>query len=150
VAFEVSGNAAGLRAATHALRARGRLVVVAIHSEPVPVDLFRVFWRELELIGARVYERPDFERAVELLAKGIIPADRLISIVEPIDRARGVRLAGGGRGRDEGPDRLPTAGCLMPGPFSLEGRLAVVTGARRGIGLAIADALAAAGADIVA
>jgi 2-deoxy-D-gluconate 3-dehydrogenase len=38
----------------------------------------------------------------------------------------------------------------MPGPFSLEGRLAVVTGARRGIGLAIADALAAAGADVVA
>jgi (R,R)-butanediol dehydrogenase / meso-butanediol dehydrogenase / diacetyl reductase len=87
VAFEVSGNAGGLRAATHALRAHGRLVVVAIHSDPVPVDLFRVFWRELELIGARVYERADFERAVELLAKGIIPTDRLISTVQPIDRA---------------------------------------------------------------
>ena len=36
----------------------------------------------------------------------------------------------------------------MAGPFSLEGQLAVVTGARRGIGLAIADALAAAGADV--
>jgi 2-dehydro-3-deoxy-D-gluconate 5-dehydrogenase len=35
-------------------------------------------------------------------------------------------------------------------PFDLSGRLAVVTGARRGIGLAIAEALAAAGADIVA
>lgn len=35
-------------------------------------------------------------------------------------------------------------------PFDLTGRLAVVTGARRGIGLAIAEALAAAGADIVA
>jgi 2-deoxy-D-gluconate 3-dehydrogenase len=34
--------------------------------------------------------------------------------------------------------------------FDLTGRLAVVTGARRGIGLAIADALAAAGADIIA
>ncbi|MBY8875030.1 SDR family oxidoreductase [Micromonospora sp. PLK6-60] len=35
-------------------------------------------------------------------------------------------------------------------PFDLSGRLAVVTGARRGIGLAVADGLAAAGADIVA
>jgi 2-dehydro-3-deoxy-D-gluconate 5-dehydrogenase len=34
--------------------------------------------------------------------------------------------------------------------FDLSGKLAVVTGARRGIGLAIADTLAAAGADIVA
>ena len=34
--------------------------------------------------------------------------------------------------------------------FDLSGRRAVVTGARRGIGLAMADALAAAGADIVA
>jgi (R,R)-butanediol dehydrogenase / meso-butanediol dehydrogenase / diacetyl reductase len=87
VAFEVSGTAPGLRAATHALRVRGRLVVVAIHSEPVPVDLFRVFWRELELMGARVYERADFERAVELLTAGAIPAARFISSVHPIDRA---------------------------------------------------------------
>ncbi|SEO76813.1 SDR family oxidoreductase [Actinacidiphila rubida] len=35
-------------------------------------------------------------------------------------------------------------------PFDLTGQLAVVTGARRGIGLAVAESLAAAGADIVA
>jgi len=35
------------------------------------------------------------------------------------------------------------------GPFDLTGSLAVVTGCRRGIGLAMAEALAAAGADIV-
>jgi (R,R)-butanediol dehydrogenase / meso-butanediol dehydrogenase / diacetyl reductase len=87
VAFEVSGSIAGLQASTHALRVRGRLVVVAIHSEPVPLDLFRFFWRELELIGARVYERTDFERAIELLDTGAIPAAQLISQVEPIDRA---------------------------------------------------------------
>ncbi len=87
VAFEVSGSAAGLRSATHALRVRGRLVVVAIHAQPVPVDLFRVFWRELELIGARVYERRDFERAVEMLAAGGIPATKVISVIEPLERA---------------------------------------------------------------
>jgi 2-deoxy-D-gluconate 3-dehydrogenase len=39
----------------------------------------------------------------------------------------------------------------LPGgsPFSLQGRLALVTGARRGIGLAVSEALAAAGADVI-
>jgi 2-desacetyl-2-hydroxyethyl bacteriochlorophyllide A dehydrogenase len=98
IAFEVSGSGAGLTAATHALRVRGRLVVVAIHPAPVAVDLFRVFWRELELVGARVYERADFERAVELLAAGAIPAAQLISAIEPLERTQaafGALEAGG-------------------------------------------------------
>ena len=86
VAFEVSGAPQGLLSATSSLRVRGRLVVVAIHSGPVPMDLFRVFWRELEVVGARVYERPDFEEAVLLLAEGSIPAADLISAVEPLAR----------------------------------------------------------------
>jgi (R,R)-butanediol dehydrogenase / meso-butanediol dehydrogenase / diacetyl reductase len=98
VAFEVSGSGPGLATATHSLRVRGRLVVVAIHSQPVPVDLFRVFWRELELSGARVYERADFERAVELLAAGSIPAAPLISAVVPLERTADAfaTLEGGG------------------------------------------------------
>jgi len=86
VAFEVSGAELGLLTATHALRVRGRLLIVAIHSQPVPVDLFRVFWRELDLIGARVYEHDDFEEAVSLLANERIPAGELISAVEPLKR----------------------------------------------------------------
>jgi threonine dehydrogenase-like Zn-dependent dehydrogenase len=60
-------------------------VVVAIHPRPVPVDLQRVFWRELRVLGARVYERTDFERAVALVADGVVPAEQLISAVVGIE-----------------------------------------------------------------
>ncbi len=85
VAFEVSGTPAGMGTAIGCLGARARAVVVGIHATPPPVDLFRVFWRELTLIGARVYERVDYEGAVRLLAEGAIPADTLITDVVPLD-----------------------------------------------------------------
>jgi (R,R)-butanediol dehydrogenase/meso-butanediol dehydrogenase/diacetyl reductase len=87
VAFEVSGAGGGMTAAVDALGVRGRLCLVAIHGRPRPVDLHRFFWRELTLIGARLYQRTDFERAVELIASGIIPAGDLISRIVPLPSA---------------------------------------------------------------
>ena len=86
VVFEVSGAAAAVLGATDLARVRGRLVIVAIHPDPRPVNLQRVFWRELTIIGARVYQRADYETAVELLTRGVIPADLLITRIEPIGR----------------------------------------------------------------
>ncbi|MFI7638396.1 zinc-binding dehydrogenase [Nonomuraea sp. NPDC049400] len=84
VAFEVSGAAAAILGVTDLVKVRGTVVVVAIHPQPRPVNLQRVFWRELRLLGARVYQRADFERAVELLATGVIPAGDLITGIVPI------------------------------------------------------------------
>ncbi|MET7991888.1 alcohol dehydrogenase catalytic domain-containing protein [Amycolatopsis sp. NPDC005232] len=86
VAFEVSGAAAGVATAVDALATRGRLVQVAIHPVAREVDLHRFFWRELTLLGARLYEREDFTAAVDLLTEGVIPAERLISRIEPLER----------------------------------------------------------------
>ena len=85
VVFEVSGSAAAVRGATALAKVRGTLVVVAIHPTPREIDLQRVFWRELRILGARVYERTDFETAVSLLREGVIPAKALISRTVSLD-----------------------------------------------------------------
>jgi (R,R)-butanediol dehydrogenase/meso-butanediol dehydrogenase/diacetyl reductase len=90
VVFEVSGAPAGAAVMTKLGRVRSRLVMVAIHSQPRPVDLFQFFWRELRLIGARVYEPEDFETAIALLAADVLPLDRLITEIAPLSAVREV------------------------------------------------------------
>jgi 2-desacetyl-2-hydroxyethyl bacteriochlorophyllide A dehydrogenase len=85
VVFEVSGAAAGAEMMTKLPRTRGRIVVVAIFSEPPKVDLFRFFWRELKLLGARVYEPEDFEQAIRLAASGTLPLERLVTATLPLE-----------------------------------------------------------------
>lgn len=85
VVFEVSGAAAAVRGITALAKVRGTIVIVAIHPQPREIDLQRVFWRELRLLGARVYQRADFETAVELLAAGDIPTDTVITDVVALE-----------------------------------------------------------------
>lgn len=84
--FEVSGSSAGAEVMTRLARTRGRIVVVAIFPQPAKVDLFRFFWRELRLVGVRVYEPQDYEEAIALIARKALPLDRLVTSVEPLDR----------------------------------------------------------------
>ena len=88
VVFEVSGAGAAVLAATDLAKVRGTLVVVAIHPTPREINLQRVFWRELTIRGARVYQRVDFEKAVELLDRGVIPADLLITKIVPLSQTQ--------------------------------------------------------------
>ena len=98
VVFEVSGSQAGADTMTKLPRTRGRIVVVAIYAEPPKVDLFRFFWRELKLTGARVYEAEDFELAIELATAGRLPLAKLITDVLPLNRLEDAmhRMEGGG------------------------------------------------------
>ncbi|MFL5997540.1 MAG: zinc-binding dehydrogenase [Streptomyces sp.] len=98
VAFEVSGAAGGMDTAVEVLGVRGRLCLVAIHPKPREINLHRFFWRELTLVGARLYARSDFEKAVALVADGTIPVERLISKVVPLTEAPAAfeALEGGG------------------------------------------------------
>jgi len=71
---------------------------LAGHPRPREVNLHRFFWRELTLVGARLYDRTDFEKAVTLVADGTVPAQQLISKVVPLAQAPDAfeALEGGG------------------------------------------------------
>lgn len=64
--------------------------MVAIHPKPQPVDLFRFFWRELQLIGVRVYEPEDFEEAIQLAGSGALPLEKLITEIAPLNHIQKV------------------------------------------------------------
>jgi (R,R)-butanediol dehydrogenase/meso-butanediol dehydrogenase/diacetyl reductase len=86
VVFEVSGSAAGAMTMTKLAGLRGRVVVVAIFSSPPAVSLHDVFWKELEIVGARVYEPEDYETAIALVGSGRLPLGDLITSVEPLEK----------------------------------------------------------------
>lgn len=90
VVFEIAGVKAATDIMTQLTRARGRIVMVAIHSEPKQVDLFRFFWRELRLIGVRVYEPEDFEEAIAIAGSGKLPLQNLISRIAPLEQIQSV------------------------------------------------------------
>ncbi|OHX66507.1 (R,R)-butanediol dehydrogenase [Flammeovirga pacifica] len=85
VVFEVAGVQASLDVMTEVAGIRGRIVMVAIHGEKKPVDLFKFFWKELELIGARVYEKEDYEESIQLITDNNYNFDKIITGTKPLD-----------------------------------------------------------------
>ena len=84
VVFEVSGSQPGVDAMTAAAATRARIVMVAVHAVKPQIDMFQFFWRELKLIGARVYEGEDYEKAITMVTSGAIDADTIITDVSPL------------------------------------------------------------------
>jgi 2-desacetyl-2-hydroxyethyl bacteriochlorophyllide A dehydrogenase len=98
IAFEVTGNPAAARLVTDVVRVWGTVSIVAIHAEPIPINLYKMFERELTLQGARLYARRDWEEAISLAASGAVPLAPLVTRTIPLDRLQdGMQqaLAGG-------------------------------------------------------
>jgi len=85
VVFEVSGTQPGVDLMTQVMATRGRICMVAIHATKPTIDLFQFFWREIEMLGARVYEPEDYEKALQLMASGDIDVGALITDIKSLD-----------------------------------------------------------------
>ncbi|MEP3279961.1 MAG: alcohol dehydrogenase catalytic domain-containing protein [Stappiaceae bacterium] len=89
VVFEVSGSQAGVDLMTQVAGTRARIVMVAIHATKPQIDLFQFFWRELEMVGARVYHKQDYDEAMTLLADGLVDCGSFITDIKPLEEIQG-------------------------------------------------------------
>ncbi|MDR3221044.1 MAG: alcohol dehydrogenase catalytic domain-containing protein [Candidatus Accumulibacter sp.] len=65
------------------LRVQGTGIVVGSYKKPAEVDLIKIEFKELTLIGIRVYEWRDFETAVAILQSGRVDFERLLTVATP-------------------------------------------------------------------
>ncbi len=82
VVLECSGKRPAIEAGFNQLGRGGTLVMVGAGMEAPRFDPNRMLLNELTVCGSFVYDADGFERALELLASGALPNDRLI---EPED-----------------------------------------------------------------
>jgi (R,R)-butanediol dehydrogenase / meso-butanediol dehydrogenase / diacetyl reductase len=86
VVFEVAGAAQSAMQMTEIVRCRGKIIMVSVHKAPHEVDLRSINFKEITLIGTRVYTRPDYEHAIRIAED--LPLENLVTHKIPIDDAR--------------------------------------------------------------
>ena len=79
VLFECAGHPSSAREMTSLVRSRARIVNLGVFKKPVEVDMQAVNFKEIEILGSRVYERKDFQEAIDLATQ--FPLDRIVSHV---------------------------------------------------------------------
>lgn len=82
--FECAGTPATARGMTTIARPRGTIVNVSVFKKPAEVDLQAVNFKELTILGTRVYTRDDFREAIELAPR--LPLAKLITHEFPLAR----------------------------------------------------------------
>jgi threonine dehydrogenase-like Zn-dependent dehydrogenase len=90
VVLECSGTGAGLSQAIAVVRPGGRVVVLGLETEPVPVVPAFWVWKQLTLLGAFGYGT-SFGAAVAALEGGEVPIDELTAHTASLDEVADLR-----------------------------------------------------------
>jgi (R,R)-butanediol dehydrogenase / meso-butanediol dehydrogenase / diacetyl reductase len=86
VVYECTGYPPAVQAAVAVVERGGRVVVVGLHKDPVPVNLLSVSLDEKELVGTLAHVlAADLGHAVDLLEDGVALWERVAPIVVPLE-----------------------------------------------------------------
>jgi len=80
--FECAGAPGTAAVMTELVRSRGTIVNLGVFKKPVEVDLQAVNFKEITILGSRVYTKRDFEAAIELAEK--LPVGQIVTHSFPL------------------------------------------------------------------
>lgn len=75
--FECAGHPSSAREMTTLVRSRGVIVNLSVFKNPVEIDMQAINFKEIDIVGSRVYERKDFLDAIDMAMR--LPLDRIVS-----------------------------------------------------------------------
>lgn len=84
IVIDTVGHPSAIKSAFGLVRRGGLINIVALYSEPVPIDLRKIVYSELNLKGTFIYTYNDFLKAKELLEAGLIKVKPVISAIYPL------------------------------------------------------------------
>ncbi|TAK34873.1 MAG: hypothetical protein EPO21_08340 [Chloroflexota bacterium] len=79
IAFEVIGNPATMEQAFSCVKTGGRMVIVGYADKPMALDVRRVMYREMEVVGSLGCRALDYPRVIELARQGKIKVKELVT-----------------------------------------------------------------------
>jgi L-iditol 2-dehydrogenase len=87
ITFIAVGASAAVQQAMRIIKKRGRVVVVGIFGKDVPIDMTWLVRRELQIIGAYDAKPDNFTESINLIAKGQVDVDSVLTHKFCIDEA---------------------------------------------------------------
>jgi len=98
ICYEVSGSNGGMEQIIRNVRGQGKVIIVGLFKESYPIKFSEVLFKELEIIGSRVYRSHDFDVAIELLLADKINVEPIITNILKLENfEKGFKLASDGK-----------------------------------------------------
>ena len=88
VVFDAAGVQVAIDTAPTLTHPRSKIVIVAAYQKPVNFPMRDLYMKEVSLLTSRCYTKEDLAEAIEIVASGAIPCDKIITKVMPLSEAQ--------------------------------------------------------------
>lgn len=99
IVFDVAGVEATAAIDTKLVRVRGQIVVVAVFNDPPRVNYRDVSFKEIDIVGVRVYNFEDYDMAINLVYNKKINVSNIVTHIFNLDEGeKGFKVMESGNG----------------------------------------------------